>query len=132
VESDYALEILYLISKIFYISNQLIICPFLTENNNLDPWIQFFKTLLDRPVPTELESFVEDMNEIEKRDKNIHWKIKGVVSKLTYRIFSKFGNPSHVEDQLIDFSKYFKDTYAVPLLESHIQLVFKRKTHFVG
>jgi len=72
------------------------------------------------------------MSEIEERDKNIHWKIKTIVAKLTYRLFSKFGNPSHVEDELIDFSKYFKDTFAVPLLESHLQIVFKRKNNFVG
>ena len=72
------------------------------------------------------------MSEIEARDKNILWKIKTIVAKLTYRLFSKFGNPSHVEDEFIDFSKYFKDTFAVALLESHLQIVFKRKTNFVG
>jgi hypothetical protein len=97
-ENQSAFEIIYLVSKIFYISNQLYMCPFLTENNAIDPWIQFFKTLLDKPLPQELEAFVEEMNEIEMRDKHILWKIKGVAAKMTYRIFSKFGNPSHVED----------------------------------
>jgi hypothetical protein len=71
----------------------LYICPFLTEGNNIDPWVVFFKTILDRPVPAELESFVEDMNEIEERDKHIIWKTKGIAAKTTYRLFSKYGNP---------------------------------------
>ncbi len=41
VEAEVAYEILYLISKIFYLSNQLYITPFLADNKgaNLDPWI---------------------------------------------------------------------------------------------
>lgn len=39
IENQPAYEILYLVSKIFYISNQLYMCPFLTEGHNIDPWI---------------------------------------------------------------------------------------------
>ena len=55
----------------------------MSENpaDNLEPWIHFFKTLMDRPiVPVELSSFTEDMNEIAIRDKSIQWKIKGIAS----------------------------------------------------
>ncbi len=90
------------------------------------------KTIMDKPVPEALESFIEDMDEIEKRDSHIVWKIKGIASKTTYRIFSKYGNPKFVEDSFIPFSKRFQADFAVPLLESHLQLVFKRKTHYVG
>lgn len=93
LENETAYEVLYIISKIFYVSNQLYICPFIAEGNNIDPWILFFKTVLDRPVPAELESFVEDMDEIENRDKHIVWKTKGIAAKTTYRLFSKYGNP---------------------------------------
>jgi hypothetical protein len=33
---------------------------------------------MDRPVPPALENLTEDMEEIEKRDKNICWKVKGI------------------------------------------------------
>ena len=46
-----ALYMLHLICKVFYVSNQLQICPYLMEENTLDPWVQFFKTILDLPVP---------------------------------------------------------------------------------
>lgn len=39
LENDFAYEALYLICKVFYIANQLEMCPFLVENENLDPWI---------------------------------------------------------------------------------------------
>lgn len=72
------------------------------------------------------------MEEIESRDKNIRWKIKYIATKTTYRIMSKYGNPSFADDKDKNLSNYFLDTFAIPLLESHLQLVFKRKTHFVG
>ena len=120
VESEKAYEVLYLICKIFYISNQLYICPYLTEGTNVDPWIQFFKTILDKQVPAELESFVEDMDVIEERDKHIIWKTKGIAGKTSYRMFSKYGNPKFVDEKFEDFSGRFKETFAVPLLESHL------------
>jgi hypothetical protein len=48
-----------MICKIFYISNQLQICPFIAEGTNLDPWIMFFKTIVDRSLPDDVESFTE-------------------------------------------------------------------------
>ena len=134
VEAEAAYEVLYLIAKIFYLSNQLYITPFLAQNSgvNLDPWIQFFKTLMDRPVPAALESLTEDMDEIEKRDKIICWKIKGIAGQTTYRMFSKYGNPKYAEEKLEEFSKTFRDKYCNPLLESHLAILLKRKTHFIG
>lgn len=104
----------------------------MAEGNNIDPWIQFFKTLMDKPCPPELESFVEDKDVIEERDKTLTWKIKGIASKTTYRLFSKFGNPTYVDEKFTAFSQRFKETFAIPLLESHLAQVFKRKTNFVG
>lgn len=104
----------------------------MAEGSNIDPWIQFFKTLIDRLVPAELESPVEDSEIIEEREKNLVWKLKGIASKMTYRLFSKFGNPNYVDEKFGDFSKKFRETFAIPLLESHLQSVFKRKTNFVG
>jgi hypothetical protein len=111
-------------------------CPFLAEGNNIEPWIQFFKTIMDRAIPeaqaAQLESFSEDMTVIEERDKHIQWKLKGIATQTTYRMFSKYGNSKFCDDKYVDFSNFFFNTCGIPLLESHLQLVFKRKTHFVG
>jgi len=114
------------------VSNQLHITPFLREAGALDPWIAFFKTLLDRPLPAELDSFVEDMESIQARDKSLHWKIKGMAAKITYRLFSKYGNLKYVSADDEAFSADFFNKYAESLLESHLTLMFRRKTNFVG
>jgi hypothetical protein len=44
-------------------------------------------------VPEQLKTPTDNTEEIQARDKTIFWKIKGIVSKLTYRIFLKYGNP---------------------------------------
>lgn len=72
------------------------------------------------------------MSEIEKRDKHICWKTKGVACQTTYRLFSKYGNPKFADEKLEDFSKAFREKYAIPLLESHLGVVIKRQTNFVG
>ena len=37
--------------------------------------------------------FTEDQDAIEARDGSIYWKIKGMASKITYRLFCRYGNP---------------------------------------
>ena len=134
VEAEKAYEVLYLIAKIFYLSNQLKISPYLSDDRgaNLDPWILLLKTIMDRPVPAELDSPTEDMDEIQRRDSHICWKLKGIASQCTYRLFSKYGNPKFSDESLEEFSAAFKEKYAVPLLESHLQIVLRRPTNFVG
>lgn len=87
---------------------------------------------MDRALPAELEAPTEDMDDIEARDKNICWKTKGVAFQTTYRLFSKYGNPKHCDDKYKTFSEGFLRTYALPLLESHLQQLLKRQSHFVG
>jgi hypothetical protein len=72
------------------------------------------------------------MDEIARRDKTIEWKLRGVISKLTYRLFSKYGNSKFAHDDDVEFSKYFCENFAEMMLESHLQLMFKRKAGFVG
>jgi hypothetical protein len=36
----------------------------------------FIKTVLDAPVPPELETPTDDEEEARLREKNIHWKLK--------------------------------------------------------
>lgn len=64
----------------------------------------------------------------------MHWKIKGIAAKLSYRLFSKYGTSKELPHN--DTENLFKNSFtlnlAPNLLESHMQLVFKKKTHFVG
>ena len=74
--NEMALKILHQIVKIFYVSNQLVLCEFLRENNALQPWMQMFKILLDMPASEDLESPTEDIDSIAARDKSTFWKLK--------------------------------------------------------
>ena len=67
----------------------------------------------------------------------MHWKIKGIAAKLTYRLFLKYGGGSRTgksapTDFNQAFSLNFVESLIPPLLDSHLQIVFKKKTHFVG
>jgi hypothetical protein len=83
-------------------------------------------------MPDNLTTFVEDMEEISSRDKSIQWKIKGMASKITYRLFTKYGNKVYTKDDRKNFMEYFQRTFSEPLLESHLQHLLSRKTKFVG
>jgi hypothetical protein len=87
---------------------------------------------MDRPVPAVIDTPTEDMDEIERRDKNICWKIKGIAGQMTYRLFSKYGNPKFSDEKLEEFTKAFQAKYAVALLESHLTLLLRRSTNFIG
>jgi len=58
-------------------------------------------------VTQGLDLFSENIDEIVARDKAIQWKIKGMVAKITYRLFSKYGNPKIADEKHKDFSKRF-------------------------
>ena len=51
MENPDALQMLHRICKIFYAGNHMQMCPFLMKDKNLDPWILFFKTILDMECP---------------------------------------------------------------------------------
>jgi hypothetical protein len=123
-----------MIIKVFYVSNQLFICPHLQENNALAPWMQMFKIILDMPVPPQLETPTEDMEDIVQRDKSVYWKIKAQAARITFRLFSRYANTTYVQQdpELAVWHTYFQTSFAEMLCESHLQLMFKRKTHFVG
>ena len=85
-------------------------------------------------VPPELETFTEDINDIADRDQSIWWKIKAQASLTTYRLFSKYAVTKFVKNdkEALAFNETFLAQYGELLLESHLQLVFKKKTNFVG
>ena len=130
-----ALRILHLISKIFYRCNQYIMCHcFYANTTMLEPWISFFKTVLELPVPPELAAPTEYQFDRTKRNKCILWKIKGRIAKLTFRMIIEYGDPSIFQNNMEakSFANAFKALYMIPLLEAHMKILFSRKDQFVG
>jgi hypothetical protein len=83
IESEIAYSVLYLVTKIFYKANNITLCPFFASAGAIEPWIHFFKTILDRPVPSTLDSFTDDLLVLDEREKHIVWKTKGAAARVT-------------------------------------------------
>lgn len=60
------------------------------------PWIEFFKTALDRPIPIEMDLHYDatDLHVLEQANKHMIWKLKGIAAKITYRLHLLYGVPS--------------------------------------
>ena len=102
------------------------------DTTQLDKWMLLMKKIIDRPVPAELETYTEDFDTIEERNKTFTWKLKGVACHLAYRIFQKYGNIKLVEEHHQNFTKHVMSNYAKPLLNSFLGMFFKRRTNFIG
>ena len=123
---------LHLIVKIFDKCNRVKMCDYFLKGTALDSWAQCFKIILDMQCPPELSSDTKDIDEIDKRNKAKFWKLKGITAKSSYYMFTKYSVPAKIDDWLRPFAKSYMDKHFSPLLESHLQLIFARKTGFVG
>ena len=90
------LEVLFLICKIFYMVNNMNLVSSLKNLAALKPWIYFFKSILDMEVPQEIGSYVQDMDTIEERDKEILWKLKAKAGLILYHLVSGYGWSEYV------------------------------------
>jgi len=104
------------------------------KENALDSWVMYFKYILDMPCPPEHKKKTDETAEMEKRDSNIIWKLKGRVSRITFALFNKYGSPEKADNQIHAkmFSGNFHHHYSIPLLESHLQILFSHATDFIG
>ena len=59
------------------------------EDDNLEPWIYYFKKIMEIPPPLELNTKTGDTDEINKRNKTVLWKMKGMIAKTMYLMFVK-------------------------------------------
>lgn len=94
-----------------------------------------FKIILDMPVPEELETATEDVDQIVIRDKHIIWKLKAEAARITFRLFMRYANMAKYANHTNNdkqWCTFFIENFSETLCESHLQLMFKRKTHFVG
>lgn len=126
--NESALKILYYIVKIFYVSNQLQVLDQLQKESAMEPWIQFFKAIMEMEAPEHLKSFTEDMETIGERDSHIFWKIKAVAARYIYRLFYKYGRLDrlHNKDDH-EFAKFVQTQYSEILLNANLKLLFDRK-----
>jgi len=108
------------------------VVPYLKEGKNIAPWLLFNKQIMDMPVPESLSSFTEDLEEVERRDKHIYWKIKQAAARMVYRMSSKYIRTEQVAKEDTSFSATIVSDFSTQLLESNLKILFDRKTVFVG
>ena len=81
----------HLISKIFFSANnviilmsdplQMVVCPyFLGQPQRISSWMQFFETVLTKPLGQELETPSDSTQQIDALDRDINWRLKGIVT----------------------------------------------------
>lgn len=68
--------------------------------------MQFFKTVLDMPVPEDLKTLTQDTDEVNRRDKTMFWKLKATVAELTHKLFTH-SDPLECEEHLKPFAEMF-------------------------
>lgn len=129
-----ALHMLHLVAKIFYKANHLFLAPSLLVGDQIDVWINLFKSLLDMPIPPELLTKTDDADQIMAKNKNIYWKIKSYAGRISYRLFAKYADLDYVESKPEQqaFAQKFRDRFAVPLLESNLKICMSYKDCFVA
>ena len=54
------------------------------------------------PLPDNLNTPTEDPLEITKRTKSVFWKIKGIIAKITFKLFAQY------TDENINFAPEIK------------------------
>lgn len=62
-----------LMCKIFFMSNQITVAPYLTKPGNLGPWITLFKQILEFDLGAEFETPTESHEAIEALNKSPSW-----------------------------------------------------------
>ena len=122
----------YQILKIFFFSVNLNIPEYLRNQANLKKWMVFLKTILDAPVPPELEAFNESEDEARLREKNIHWKLKKYCGRILQRFIQKYGNKKSLLAEDHSVADDFIQNYSLPFLESFMTFLFKKNTLFVS
>lgn len=117
-----ALHMIHMVCKIFYSANQLLLCPSLMEGDNLNPWLLFFKTLMDMQLQPDQTTKTDDVDALNQLEKSVHWKVKGIASKITYRLFCKYSDVKLAEDKDLakEFCVRFNNQHSLSLLESHL------------
>ena len=69
--------------------NTLKMLPFLVEAGRLDNWIEFVVAILDSTPEPSLSTQTVDMEAIDRLDNHDQWKLKGICSKISVKIYQK-------------------------------------------
>jgi hypothetical protein len=80
-----------LIAKIFYMCNTMKLLPDLIMPGALQQWMDIFVQILDidQDPSSTLVQLTDKSEMIEALDKQDWWKLKGICSKISLKLFNK-------------------------------------------
>lgn len=100
------------ILKIFYALVQYSLPFQLINNTVMTQWMEIFRDIMDRAVPSETLEVDED-----DRPELAWWKCKKWALRIITRLFERYGSPGNVTKEYSDFANFFLMTYAVGILQ---------------
>ena len=51
--------------------------------------MQFFESVLSKQLGADLETPTDSSQQIELMDRDINWRLKGIATQITHRLFAK-------------------------------------------
>lgn len=108
------------ILKIFWSSTQFFLpnAGIMNSGETIQPWFNVIRAVIIKPLPeasTGLEP-VGQPQSIEERNQWPWWKVKKWALQIMSRLFSRYGMPSHAEDEVKNFAVYFSSNVATDFL----------------
>ena len=120
------------ILKAFHCAIHLELPTYFVNEANLHRWMVFLKTILDSPIPANLEVPTQDDEQASEREKNVLWQNKKWCGRVLQRFIQKYGNPKFENKENKGLATLFEEKYSVSFLETFVATLFKRKTVFVS
>ena len=120
------------ILKAFHCAIHLDLPTYFVNEANLHRWMVFLKTILDSPIPANLEVPTQDDEQASEREKNVLWQNKKWCGRVLQRFIQKYGNPKFENKENKGLATLFEEKYSVSFLETFVATLFKRKTVFVS
>ncbi|XP_047192433.1 importin-8 isoform X1 [Scophthalmus maximus] len=106
------------ILKIFHALVQYSLPLQLINNTVMTQWMEIFRAIMDRDVPTETLEVDED-----DRPELAWWKCKKWSLRIITRLFERYGNPGNVTKEYSEFADFFVKTYAVGIQQVLLKVV---------
>ena len=94
------------------------LAPTLGNPQEMQPWFEVLQVALSKPLP-EASTGQEPLNQptaVDERNAWPWWKVKKWSVQIMTRLFSRYGIPSHAEDEVKEFAKYFSQNVAPQFL----------------
>lgn len=111
-------QLIKLICKTFWSSTYLFIPPILLDPQVCLGWMTCFLTLINRPLPEEIQPADKDL-----RKQWPWWKCKKWCLHIINRISNRYGDPKGCKGQDVPFAELYKKECADKFLESYVTLL---------